>query len=458
MNTVLSINPATGEVLGEYARLESDEITSLIDKAYSRFLEGRSGGFEVRATRLRHAAALLEQKKAAYATLITREMGKMYTAAIKEVEKCAWVLNYFADCGEALLQKERIDTTASRSYVTFAPLGVLLAIMPWNFPFYQVVRFAAPALMAGNTALLKHASNVQGCARALEELFLQAGFPENSFTNLNISGDQVARVIEHPHVAAVTLTGSESAGRAVAATAGRALKKCVLELGGSDACIITDQVDLDKVVEFAVTARLQNNGETCIAAKRLIVFDTVYTPFVERFTAAMAAKKMGDPFDPSNFLGPLARKDLREQLHQQVLTSLQQGAQLKTGGYLVPGEGAFYPPTVLTDVLPGMACFEEETFGPVAAVIKADNLEHAIELANLSKYGLGASILTSDTSTGESVASERLEAGNCFVNHIVVSDPRLPFGGIKNSGFGRELSAYGIREFVNIKTVWVDEW
>lgn len=458
MSSAVSINPATDTIIAEYSRLEEGKILQLIDKAHQRFLQVRKLRFKERAVLLNEAAAILEKQKALYARIISEEMGKMYTAAVKEVEKCAWVLRYFAEQGEALLRNEVVSTNAKLSYITYNPLGVLLAIMPWNFPFYQAIRFAAPALMAGNTALLKHASNVQGCAQALEELFLLAGFPENSFTNLNISGAQVATVIKNKKVAAVTLTGSESTGREVAATAGGALKKCVMELGGSDACIITDQVDLDKAVEFAVTARLQNNGETCIAAKRFIVLKKVYSQFTELFTAAMAEKKMGNPFDETNFIGPMARKDLRDQLHHQVLTTLQQGAQLKTGGYLPQGAGAYYPPTVLAGVRPGMTCFDEETFGPVAAVVMAEDLEHAIELANASQYGLGASILTTDFLTGEQIAAERLEAGNCFVNHIVVSDPRLPFGGIKHSGFGRELSAYGIKEFVNIKTVWVDEW
>lgn len=367
-------------------------------------------------------------------------------------------MKYFSENAEKFLEKEILPTDAEKSYVVFSPLGVILAIMPWNFPFYQAIRFAAPTLMAGNTAVLKHASNVQGCAFALEELFKSAGFPEFVFTNLNIGGNQVRDVIENPLVAAVTLTGSESTGREVASIAGAVLKKCVMELGGSDACIILGDLPVEEAVQHAVTARLQNNGETCIAAKRFIAVDEIYDEFVQQLTLAMQAQKMGDPFDEETVYGPLARPDLRNQLHRQVTASISKGARLTTGGYIPDLAGAWYPATVLAEVKPGMPAFDEELFGPVAAIIRAKDATEAVVLANQSRFGLGASVLTGDAKTGEKLAAEMLEAGSCFVNHLVVSDPRLPFGGIKNSGFGRELSAYGIKEFVNIKTVWIDEW
>ena len=457
MNQTLSINPATGKTIKAYKRLDEGAMTPLIAKAHDCFLNWKKTSFDERSALMHKVAMLLDSKKIEFAKMITGEMGKPLVTALKEVDKCALVIRYFADNASKFLRREVVPTDARTSYVNFNPLGVILAVMPWNFPFFQVIRFAAPALMAGNTALLKHASNVQGCAKAIEELFLEAGLPENAFTNLNIPGEMVKKVIEHNKVAAVTLTGSEAAGREVAQTAGKALKKCVLELGGNDACIIADDVDMDKAVEHAVLARLQNNGETCIAAKRFIVLEKIYDAFLGKFTMAMQSKKMGDPFDNNTYYGPLARKDLRDDLHRQVLQSMEQGAQLKTGGYIPAGPGAYYPATVLAGVKPGMVAFEEELFGPVAAVVKAADLNDAIGLANKSSYGLGASILISDIRAGEQIAAESLEAGNCFVNHIVVSDPRLPFGGIKKSGFGRELSAYGIKEFVNIKTVWIDE-
>ncbi len=457
MNNTVSINPATGKLINEYKRTTDENAKVLVDKAQAAFTNWRQLSFSKRADLLRKAASLLEASKNDYAALITNEMGKTFSSAIKEIEKCARTLNYFAGNAEKFLEKEIVATDAKLSYVTFNPLGVILAIMPWNFPFFQVIRFAAPALMAGNTAVLKHASNVQGCAKAIEELFVKSGLPENVFTNLNIAGKQVKAIIENPKIAAVTLTGSETAGREVAAIAGSSLKKCVMELGGSDAYIVLEDVNMDKAVELSVLARLQNNGQTCIAAKRFIVLESIYDLFLEKFTAAMQAKNMGDPFDENTFYGPLARTDLRDDLHQQVLKSIEEGAILKTGGYIPDGKGVYYPATVLANVKPGMTAFDEELFGPVAAVIKAKDDNEAISLANHSNFGLGGAVLTSDIKRGERLAAQNMEAGNCFVNHLVVSDPRLPFGGIKNSGFGRELSAYGIKEFVNIKTVWVDE-
>ncbi len=458
MDIATSANPATGKTIQIYDRPDDVKINELIEKTHVSFLRWKETPISKRAALMFRAGEILEQNKLRYATIITGEMGKTYLSAIKEVEKCAWVMKYFSENAEKFLEKEILPTDAEKSYVVFSPLGVILAIMPWNFPFYQAIRFAAPTLMAGNTAVLKHASNVQGCAFALEELFKSAGFPEFVFTNLNIGGNQVRDVIENPLVAAVTLTGSESTGREVASIAGAVLKKCVMELGGSDACIILGDLPVEEAVQHAVTARLQNNGETCIAAKRFIAVDEIYDEFVQQLTLAMQAQKMGDPFDEETVYGPLARPDLRNQLHRQVTASISKGARLTTGGYIPDLAGAWYPATVLAEVKPGMPAFDEELFGPVAAIIRAKDATEAVVLANQSRFGLGASVLTGDAKTGEKLAAEMLEAGSCFVNHLVVSDPRLPFGGIKNSGFGRELSAYGIKEFVNIKTVWIDEW
>lgn len=457
MSEAVSINPVTGHVLKIYQRHSSDRVSEFLKAAKESFEEWRFFSFQQRAVFIKNAARLLLENKEVYASLITHEMGKNYSAAIAEIEKSAWVLNYFADNAEIFLQKEFIKTQALQSYVTFNPLGVILAIMPWNFPFYQVIRFAAPALMAGNTAILKHASNVQGCAFAIEDLFLSAGIPVGVFTNINVEGNAVASIIENKTIAAVTLTGSENAGREVATVAGKNLKKCVMELGGSDAYIIADDVNIDKAVHLCVKARLQNNGQTCIAAKRFIVFENIYDEFVEKFTAAMAKAQMGDPFDANTDYGPMARFDLRDELHQQVLKSINQGAVLKTGGFVPKMDGAYYPATVLVNSKPGITVFDEEIFGPVAAVCKAKNEQEAIRLANNTCYGLGAAIITSNLENANHIAADNIDAGSVFVNAMVVSDPRLPFGGIKNSGFGRELSSYGIKEFVNIKTIWIQE-
>lgn len=455
MSKSTSINPATGKTINEYPRLKKEKVEELVTKTKQRFSEWKNYSYPQRAALMNKAADLLDSRKKEYATIITNEMGKNFSAAIAEVEKCAKVCRYFAANAENFLQKEIVPTEAKESYVTFNPLGVILAIMPWNFPFFQAIRFAAPSLMAGNTALLKHASNVQGCAYAIEELFIQAGFPENVFTNLNVGSDTMESLIESKDIAAVTLTGSEGAGRSVAAIAGKNLKKCVLELGGSDAYIVTDSVNIDKAVKLCVKARLQNNGQTCIAAKRFIVYENIYDEFVEKFTNAMQQAKMGDPYDTHTYYGPMSRTDLRDELHEQVKKSIKQGAVLKTGGEVPDGEGAYYPATVLADVKPGMTAFDEELFGPVAAVVKAKDEKDAIALANNSTFGLGGAVLTGDVEAGNRIAAASMEAGNVFVNALVASDPRLPFGGVKNSGYGRELSAYGIKEFVNIKTVWV---
>jgi len=389
------------------------------------------------------------------AALMAREMGKPLAQGRAEIEKCAWTCDHYAEHAARYLAPEIVATDAKHSFIAFEPLGAILAVMPWNFPFWQVFRFAAPALMAGNTALLKHAGNVSGCALAIERLFRDAGFPEGAFQALLIGSGRVAAVIEHPLIKAVTLTGSTPAGQAVASKAGAALKKTVLELGGSDPYIILEDAELGPTVEACVTARLVNSGQSCVAAKRFIVVESIRRPFEERFVAAMRQRTMGDPFDPQVTLGPLARTDLRDGLHEQVRRSVEQGAKLLLGGEVPKGPGAFYPPTVLTDVRKGMVAYEEETFGPVAAIIPVRDEEQAIAAANDSQFGLGAAVFTADRQRGERIAATRLEAGCCFVNTYVRSDPRLPFGGVKHSGYGRELSAFGIREFVNVKTVYV---
>jgi succinate-semialdehyde dehydrogenase/glutarate-semialdehyde dehydrogenase len=366
------------------------------------------------------------------------------------------VCEYYAEHAEAFLADEEVETEASRSFVTFRPLGVVLAVMPWNFPFWQVFRFAAPGLMAGNAAVLKHASNVFGCALAIEDVFREAGFPRHLFRTLRIGSKAVDGVIGHPRVRAATLTGSVGAGRAVAKKAGGELKKTVLELGGSDPYLILEDADLDAAVETCVTSRLINSGQSCIAAKRFIVPRRILAEVEERFVAGMRAKTMGDPLDEGSDLGPQARDDLRDDLHRQVEASVEKGARLLLGGEVPETSGAWYPPTVLSGVGPGMPAYEEETFGPVAAIIPVADEEEAIRVANDSDFGLGAAVFTRDAARGEEIAARRLDAGCCFVNAIVKSDPRLPFGGVKHSGYGRELGVFGIREFVNVKTVWVE--
>jgi succinate-semialdehyde dehydrogenase/glutarate-semialdehyde dehydrogenase len=417
-------------------------------------LDWRRTPSEERAALLRSAAVQLRAKSDEYAALMAREMGKPIAQGKAEVEKSAWVCEYYADNGARFLAREHIDTDASSSFVTFPPLGVVLAIMPWNFPFWQVLRFAAPSLMAGNGAVLKHASNVMGCALAIEAVFREAGFPEDLFRTLLVGSGAVQGIIEAPQVAAVTLTGSGPAGRAVAALAGAQLKKTVLELGGSDPYVVLEDADLGAAAETCANSRLINSGQSCIAAKRFIVVETVRDEFLEHFVEQMRAKVVGDPFEAVD-VGPQARHDLRDDLHRQVTASIEGGARVLLGAEVPDGEGAFYPPTVLTDVAPGTPAYDEELFGPVAAVITARDEQEAIRIANDSAFGLGAAVFTRDVARGERLAAEHLEAGSCFVNAFVKSDPRLPFGGIKESGYGRELALFGIREFVNVKTVWV---
>jgi succinate-semialdehyde dehydrogenase/glutarate-semialdehyde dehydrogenase len=452
---LVSINPATGEKVREYETLSSEAAGRLVEGAHEAFLKWRETSLELRAAALKKAASLLRDEQDALSRLISEEMGKPLAQAAAEIEKCAWGCDYYAEHAAAMLAPEVVETDARKSFVSYRPLGVVLAVMPWNFPFWQVFRFAAPNLMAGNAGLLKPAENVTGCALAIEDLVQRAGFPEGLFRALPIETRQVEGVLDHPRVAAATLTGSTRAGRAVAAQAGARIKKTVLELGGSDPYIILADADLEVAVRACTGGRLQNSGQSCIAAKRFIVVASQQEAFERALLESMKAYRTGDPFDPVTDLGPLARLDLRDTLHGQVEKSVAAGARLLLGGEVPAGPGAFYPPTLLSDVTPGMPVFDEETFGPVAAIVRAEDEEDAIRLANDTPYGLGAAVFTRDLARGERIASERLEAGSCFVNAFVKSDPRLPFGGIKGSGYGRELSLSGIREFVNIKTVYI---
>lgn len=449
-----SINPATGEQIAEHPELKERDIEAKLSLAANTFPNYCRTTFAKRAEWMRRAAMLLRMRKTSYAETMTREMGKTIAAAESEVEKCAWACEFYADQAEFFLSDQVVDTDAVRSFVAFQPLGVVLSVMPWNFPFWQVFRFAAPALMAGNVALLKHASNVPMSALAIEEVFLHAGFPDGVFQTLLIRSHVVEKIINDSRVAAVTLTGSEEAGRTVGATAGRNLKKVVLELGGSDPFIIMPSADVEAAVKTAVAARTINNGQSCIAAKRFIVHTEVFDRVEQQLTEELAVLKIGDPMDRSVEIGPLARPEFVEELHNQVTTSVAAGARLLTGGKKIAGPGYFYPPTLLSDVKPGMAVFDEETFGPVAALIRVADINEAIATANNSRFGLGASAWTADEGEQERFIRE-LEVGSVFINDMVKSDPRLPFGGIKASGMGRELGEFGIHEFVNIKTVVV---
>ena len=448
-----AINPATGEVIREYAEHDGGAVDRRLAQAKAAFAVWRGTPMGERSALMRRAAGVLRGRKDEFAELMTREMGKPIVAAEGEVEKCAMNCDFYAQHATEFLAADQIESDADASYVRYDPLGPVLAVMPWNFPFWQVFRFAAPALMAGNVAVLKHASNVPGTALAIEQVFSQAGFPAGCFTTLLVSSGEVARIIAHPAIAAVTLTGSEPAGMAVAAAAGKHLKKAVLELGGSDPFIVLRDADVQGSATAAAGARCINSGQSCIAAKRFIIVEPS-NGFEHAFRQAMSRLRTGDPMQRGTDVGPLAREDLVDVLQDQVNRSLAAGAKLLLGGERLSGRGCYYPPTILSDVRPGMAVFDEETFGPVAAVVRAASVDHAIELANLSTYGLGASVWTSDRKRAEEIAA-RIDAGQVFINGIVKSDPRLPFGGIKRSGYGRELSAAGIREFTNMKTVWV---
>jgi len=450
----ISENPATGERTAEISAWDDTRVESVLAEVARATPVWAAESVERRAGYLRAAAETLRSRREALARLITEEMGKRYTEALGEIDKCAWVCDYYADEGPAFLADEPVESDAGRSYVAYRPLGTVLAVMPWNFPFWQVFRFAAPALLAGNTAVLKHASNVPRCALAIEELFQQAGFPADVFRTLMIRAAQVQGVIEDPRVQAVTLTGSEPAGRKVAAAAGACVKKSVLELGGSDAFIVLEDAELDLAVEQGVTSRFLNSGQSCIAAKRFIVVEAVADAFLERFREAVEALRPGDPMSAETTLAPLARPDLREALHRQVVESMEAGAVAVTGCEPLPGRGLFYAPSILDQVKPGMRAYSEELFGPVAIIIRAADAEEALRIANDSPFGLGGSIWSADPERAERLAL-RLESGCAFVNGMVKSDPRLPFGGVKRSGYGRELARHGIREFVNAKSVWI---
>jgi len=449
-----SINPATGQALERFEETSALELEGILKAAHEAFPEWRTVPFATRALKMRGAARVLRERADTYARTMTLEMGKPIVQAEAEVEKCAVVCDYYAEHAEAFLAEQPRATDASRSYVRFDPLGPVLAVMPWNFPFWQVFRFAAPALMAGNVGILKHASNVPRTALQIEEVFREAGFPRGVFSTALVGASAVAPLIGDPRIVAVTLTGSEGAGRNVAEHSGRELKKTVLELGGSDPFIVLADADLAAAAKSAADARLINSGQSCIAAKRFIVVDAVADAFVDCFQRELSARRMGDPLDRATQVGPQAREDLRDSLHRQVEESVKRGAKLLLGGEIPAGKGAFYPPTLLTAVEKGMPAFDEETFGPVAAVIRATNETEAVRLANDSTLGLGASLWTQDRERAERLAAA-IEAGSVFVNGVVKSDPRLPFGGIKRSGYGRELAEYGIREFVNIKSVWI---
>jgi succinate-semialdehyde dehydrogenase/glutarate-semialdehyde dehydrogenase len=449
---IATISPTTGKTLRTFAPLTPEELEAKLQLAADTFRTFRHTSFAERATWMRRAAELLEAEADRYGRIMTEEMGKPLEAARAEAKKCASACRYYVTRAEGLLKDQPIEVGGDRAFLRYQPLGPVLAIMPWNFPFWQVVRFAAPALMAGNVGLLKHAHNVPQCALALEEVFLQAGFPRGAFQNLFIETSEVARVIEDKRVAAVTLTGSEGAGRAVGAAAGKAIKKVVLELGGSDPFIVMPSADLDKAVETAVTARLINNGQSCIAAKRFIVAESIASDFERRFVERMKRVNVGDPMDPKTDLGPLATQGILQGLHAQVEQSVKAGTRLLLGGKPVEGPGNFYPATVLADPPPQAPAFHDELFGPVAILLRARDVDHAIELANATQFGLGASVWTRDEGEQRKFI-DGIESGMVFVNQMVASDPRLPFGGVKHSGHGRELADLGIREFLNAKTV-----
>ena len=453
---IQTINPATGEVLETFDALTPAQIEEKLAKADAAFRAHRKTSWDQRRQWMTRAAEILEGEKRELGRLMTTEMGKTLKAAVAEAEKCAWACRYYVENAERFMADEPVETSAARSLVRYQPLGPVLAVMPWNFPFWQVFRFAAPALMAGNVGLLKHASNVPRCALKIEEIFLRAGFPEGVFQTLLVGSDAVAGILDDPRVKAATLTGSTPAGSSVAERAGCNLKPTVLELGGSDPFIILPSADLDAAATTAAKARCINNGQSCIAAKRFIVHEDVADAFTEKFVRAMAAQTVGDPMDDATDIGPLATESIRDEVAEQVRKSVEMGARVLTGGERPEGRGWFYPPTVLTDIPKDSPAYTEEVFGPVALLHRVKDHDEAIRLANDTQFGLGSSVWTRDEADVRRFTDE-IEAGMVFVNAMVASDPRLPFGGVKNSGYGRELSALGIREFVNIKSVWIEE-
>jgi succinate-semialdehyde dehydrogenase / glutarate-semialdehyde dehydrogenase len=451
---IASINPATGEKLKEFSPFDDAEIEKRLSRAENAFRKYRRTTFTERSELLHAVTELLFQEKKKFAEIITLEMGKLFRDSIAEIEKCAGGCRFYAENGERFLEDEVAQTDAAKSYVQYQPLGPVLAIMPWNFPFWQVFRFAGPALLAGNVGLLKHASNVPQCALAIEQIFCRAGFDDGVFQTLLIEPDHVEKVIVDPRVKAVTLTGSEKAGSAVASTAAREIKKSVLELGGSDAFIIMPSADFKSALSTAVKARIINTGQSCIAAKRFMIADQIYDEFLNQFVARMRALKIGDPMDPATDIGPLATEQILQGVHDQVQKTIAAGAKLLTGGNRIHGPGFFYEPTVLVNVPKESPAYREEVFGPVASIFRARDAHDAIELANDTTFGLGSSAWTNDPEEQELFVSD-LDTGMVFINAMVASDPRLPFGGVKRSGFGRELGAAGIREFTNTKTIWI---
>ncbi|MGC8775561.1 MAG: NAD-dependent succinate-semialdehyde dehydrogenase [Chlorobaculum sp.] len=455
---IVTINPATGERLAEYPVMIAGQIDTVLRQADGDFRQWRNSSFGERRTCMKRLGELLRAEATEHGQLITLEMGKPLSQAVAEVNKCAWVCDYFADHAEEFLQPEESEIDGAKGIVAFEPLGVILGVMPWNFPYWQVLRFAAPILMAGNGIVVKHAPNVTGCAIAIEKLFRDAGFPEHLYRAVHIDLDEVDRLtgfmIDHPVIKAVSVTGSTGAGQAVAAKAGKALKRSVLELGGSDPYIVLEDADLAQAVDACVAGRLLNAGQSCIAAKRFIVRKEIVGEFTKKIVHRMQTAVMGDPFAKGSEVGPIAREDLRDLVHSQVQRSVEAGAELLCGGHVPNAPGWYYPPTVLSGVKAGMPAYSEEIFGPVATIIEVADDEEAVAVANDSEFGLGSAVFSQDVERALAIA-RRLEAGSCFINTMVKSDPRLPFGGVKQSGYGRELSHHGIREFVNIKTFYL---
>ncbi len=449
-----SINPYTQKIIAEYCPLNSEELHDKIQKTAKSFHKWKQCSFQERSILFLEMAKLLRENQEKYARLITAEMGKIMKESKAEIEKCAWLCEYYANNTEKLLSEEKTESDAIKSYILFEPMGVVYAIMPWNFPFWQVLRAAVPTMMAGNTMLLKHAPNVMGCAETIQDLFLESGFPENAFTNLIIPVELSEQVVAHPSVCGVTLTGSVQAGSTVAAQAGKHLKKSVMELGGSDPFIVLKDADLDQACSAAIASRMLNAGQVCIAAKRFIVAKEVHEQFINKYKSLIEKLQLGDPLLGTTDIGPMAREDLLFNIEDQVKKSVEMGAKLLSGGKRFDQNSYFYEPTLLSEVTNKMPVFKEETFGPVATIIKAEDEDDTIKIANDSSMGLGASIWTQNLDLAEEIARQ-IEAGAVFINGMVKSDPRIPFGGIKQSGFGRELGSYGIKEFLNIKTVWV---
>lgn len=453
--SIATINPATGELVKSFQALSEREIESKLQLAVKTFRAERRTSFAERARRMRKAGEILERDKEKFAHLMTLEMGKPYKAAVAEAAKCTSACTYYAENAEKILADEVVETAAKKSFIRYLPIGPILAVMPWNFPFWQVIRFAAPALMAGNVGLLKHASNVPQCALAIEQIFLEAGFPQGAFQTLLIGAGQVDAILNDPRVVAATLTGSEQAGIQVGVSAAKRIKKVVLELGGSDPFIVMPSADLDAAINTAVQARVQNNGQSCIAAKRFIIAEPIADAFQQKFVEKMKKLRIGDPFDDKTELGPLATASAVTDLDRDVKKTVEAGGKVLTGGHPLDRPGNFYAPTVLTNVPKDSPAYQEEFFGPVASLFRVNNIDEAICLANDSRFGLGSSVWTNDKQEQERFIDE-LESGMTFFNKMVASDPRVPFGGVKQSGHGRELGPFGIREFVNIKTVWIE--